>query len=71
MDYEEYELAGKDHAEQRKTLQRISEETDKQAGGDVIINIVENAPPEEGETELQKKAREKMASLKEKKEAEE
>jgi hypothetical protein len=70
MDFEPFELSAKDHAEQRKTLQRISEESEGGAGGDIVINIVENPPLEETETEFQKKAREKMAAVKEKKEGE-
>jgi hypothetical protein len=70
MDYKEYEVSAKEHGEQRKTLQRIAEESEGGAGGDIVINIVENPPPEETETELQRKAREKMAAVKEKKEGE-
>lgn len=41
-EYKEYELANKDHAEQRKHLQVMGDLTDGAQGGDVNITIIDN-----------------------------
>lgn len=67
MVFETYELANKDHGEQRKHIEGIGHLVDGQVSGDVIINIVDNASGEESKSATEREADKKMRELKEKK----
>jgi hypothetical protein len=67
--FKEFEIKNKDHAEQRKTIEKIGELTDGQLSGEVVINIHEPVSDEEIKSRVEIEAEKKMADLKARKNA--
>jgi len=69
MTFQEFEIANKDHAEQRKHLEAMRDEMGEGASGDVIININDRRPSEELNSEAELERKKKLAEVKIRKDA--
>lgn len=69
MEYKEFDVSNKDHAEQRKHLEAMGDLVDGQVGGDIIINVHRNEPTEDTNTPAEIERKKKMAEIRAKKEA--